>query len=80
MRYHQRWERSASRSSSQRSAAALSTRIEMFNCEEGHPNVVEPGQAAAHYTYQLLGGSEWEAQHDLSAAPVGTIKPKRTYR
>ena len=24
--------------------AALSTRIEMFNCEEGHPNVVEPGK------------------------------------
>lgn len=23
---------------------ALSTRIEMFNCEEGHPNVVEPGK------------------------------------
>ena len=21
----------------------LSTRIEMFNCQEGHPNVVEPG-------------------------------------
>ena len=24
--------------------AALSTRIEMFNCEEGHPNVVAPGK------------------------------------
>ncbi len=24
--------------------AALSTRIEMFNCDEGHPNVVEPGK------------------------------------
>ncbi len=23
---------------------ALSTRIEMFNCEDGHPNVVEPGK------------------------------------
>ena len=23
---------------------ALSTRIEMFNCDEGHPNVVEPGK------------------------------------
>ena len=23
---------------------ALSTRIEMFNCQEGHPNVVEPGK------------------------------------
>ena len=23
---------------------ALSTRIEMFNCEEGHPNMVEPGK------------------------------------
>ena len=23
---------------------ALSTRLEMFNCEEGHPNVVEPGK------------------------------------
>jgi gamma-glutamyltranspeptidase/glutathione hydrolase len=23
---------------------ALSTRIEMFNCEQGHPNVVEPGK------------------------------------
>ena len=23
---------------------ALSTRIEMFNCEPGHPNVVEPGK------------------------------------
>jgi len=23
---------------------ALSTRIEMFNCEEGHPNVIEPGK------------------------------------
>ena len=35
---------------------ALSTRIEMFNCEEGHPNVVEPGKRPRTTLINYLAG------------------------
>jgi gamma-glutamyltranspeptidase/glutathione hydrolase len=39
----------------------LSTRIEMFNCEEGHPNVVEPGKRPRTTLINYMARKDGEA-------------------